>query len=109
MSKPPSQSTSHTDTGVAHSHIRCRGLDIVEGLTRQHRGIRNAMLPEKHEDVTNETMLDRVDEKRKLLPMLKSRKLKYFGHISRHTSLEKGIMFGTMPGLRRQGGQRKEW
>ena len=46
---------------------------------------------------------------RKLLPMVKSRKLKYFGHISRHTSLEKDIMLDTMPGLRRQGGQRKEW
>jgi len=59
--------------------------------------------------VTNETVLDRVDQKRKLLPMVKSRKLKYFGHISRHTSLEKDIMLDTMLGLRRQGGQRKEW
>ena len=40
---------------------------------------------------------------------MKSRKLKYFGHISRRASLEKDIMLGTMPGLRRQGGQRKEW
>jgi len=50
--------------------------------------------------VTNETVL---------LPMVKSRKLQCFGHISRHTSLEKDIMLGTMPGLRKQGGQRKEW
>jgi len=35
-------------------------------------------------------------------------KLKYFGHISLHTSLEKDIMLGTTPGLRRQGGQRKQ-
>ena len=41
--------------------------------------------------------------------MVKSRKLKYFGHISCHTSLEKDVMLGTMPGLRRQGGQWKEW
>jgi len=59
--------------------------------------------------VTNETVLDKVDQKRKLLPMVKSDKLKYFGHISRHTSLEKDTTLGTMPGLRRQGGQRKEW
>ena len=58
--------------------------------------------------VTNETLLDRVDQKRKLLPMVKSRKLKDFGHISCHTSLEKD-MLRTMPGLRRQGGRRKEW
>jgi len=43
------------------------------------------------------------------LETVKSRKLIYFGHISRHISLEKDIMFGTMPGLRRQGGQRIEW
>ena len=31
--------------------------------------------------VTNETVLDKVNQKRKLLPMVKSRKLKYFGQI----------------------------
>ena len=41
--------------------------------------------------------------------MAKSRKLKYFGRMSRHTSLEKDIMLGTMPGLGRRGGQQKEW
>ena len=59
--------------------------------------------------VVNETVLDRVDQKRQLLSMVKRRKLKYFCHISRHTSLEKDIMLGTMLGLCRQGGQRKEW
>ena len=72
------------------------------------------MLPEKHEDLLQRSCHKRngtgkVDQNRKLLPKVKSRKLKYFGHISRHTSLEKDIMLGTMPGLRRQGGQRKEW
>ena len=60
------------------------------------------MLAEKYEDlihVTNETLLDRVDLKRKLLPMMK--KLKYFGHILRHTSLEKDIMLVTMPQSRK--------
>ena len=36
------------------------------------------------EHVTNETVLERVDhQNRKLLAMVKTRKLKYFGHISR--------------------------
>jgi len=61
------------------------------------------------EHVTNETVLERVDQNRKLLAMVKTRKLKYFGHISRHASLESDIMLGTMPGFRRQGGQRKQW
>ena len=57
--------------------------------------------------VTNEMVLERVDQNRKLLPMVKSRKLKYSGHTSSHTSPEKDIMLGRMPGLRRQGGQQR--
>jgi len=38
-----------------------------------------------------------------------TRKLKYFGHVTRHDSLEKDIMLGTMPGTRRQGRQRRQW
>ena len=38
----------------------------------------------------------------------KTRKLKYFDHISRHASLESDIMLGTLT-FRRQGGQRKQW
>jgi len=33
-------------------------------------------------------------------------KLKYFEHVARHT---KDMMLGTMPGTRRQGGQRRQW
>ena len=44
-----------------------------------------------------------------ILAQVKSRKPKYFGHVTRHNSLEKGIMLGTMPGKRRQGGQKKQW
>jgi len=40
---------------------------------------------------------------------VKSRKLQYFGHVSRHNSLEKDIMLGFMPGTRRQGGQKRQW
>jgi len=61
------------------------------------------------EHVTNEVVLEQADQNRKLLAMVKTRKLKYFGHISRHASLENDIMLGTMLGLRRQGGQRKQW
>ena len=46
------------------------------------------------EHVTNEAVLERVDQNRKLLAMVKTRKL---GHISRHASLENDIIMGTMP------------
>jgi len=42
-------------------------------------------------NVTNEEVLERVDQTRKLLAMVTTRKLKYFGHISRHASLENDI------------------
>jgi len=44
---------------------------------------------------------------------VKSPKLKYFVTLdikaSRHNSLEKDIMFGIMPGTKRQGGQKRQW
>jgi len=70
---------------------------------------RRSMKISYRDHVTNETVLECADQKRKLLPMVKNRKLKYLGHILCHTSLEKDIMSGTMPGVRRQGGQWKEW
>ena len=52
---------------------------------------------------------DRMGQQRKLLGRIRERKLKYFGHVTRHNSLEKDVMLGPMPGLRRQGGQRRQW
>ena len=40
---------------------------------------------------------------------MKSRKLKYFGHTTKHESLEKDIMLVIMPRKRRQDGQKKQW
>jgi len=37
------------------------------------------------EHVTNEEVLERVEQNRKLLAMVKTRKLKYFGHFIRRT------------------------
>ena len=58
--------------------------------------------------VTNEDVLTRMEQKRALLGRVRLQKLRYFGHIARHDSLEKDIMLGPMPGLRRQGGQRRQ-
>jgi len=61
------------------------------------------------ERVTNDEVLRRVGQDRALLGQVKSRKLKYFGHVTRHNSLEKDTMLGTMPDTRRQGGQWRQW
>jgi len=67
---------------------------------------RRAMRISYVEHVTNEEVLRRVGQDRGLLGQVKSRKLKYFGHTTRHESLEKDIMLGIMPGKRRQNVRR---
>jgi len=54
---------------------------------------------------TNEWVLNKAGVKRELLDTIKARKLAYYGH----TTLEKEIMQGTMPGARRRGRPRTAW
>ena len=44
-----------------------------------------------------------------LLPMVKKRKLRWYGHISRSSSMAKTILQGTVKGARRRGRQKKKW
>ena len=44
-----------------------------------------------------------------LLAVVKRRKLTWFGHVTRHNSLSKTILQGTIEGGRRRGRQRKSW
>ena len=41
--------------------------------------------------------------------MIRSRKLKYFGHIVRHESIMKLLLQCTTPGKRMRGRQRRKW
>ena len=43
------------------------------------------------------------------LTIVKRRKLKWYGHVSRSSGLAKTILQGTVKGGRRQGRQRKRW
>ena len=43
------------------------------------------------------------------LTIVKRRKLKWYGHVSRSSDLAKTILQGTVKGGRRQGRQRKRW
>ena len=61
------------------------------------------------EHVMNDEVLPRVGQDRALMGQAKSWKLRYFGHVSRHNSLEKDLMLGFMLGTRRQGGQKHQW
>ena len=73
------------------------------------QGYRRALRIPYTEHVSNAEVLDRMGQQRKLLGRIKERKLKYFGHVTLHNSLEKDVMLGPMPGLRRQSGQRRQW
>ena len=44
-----------------------------------------------------------------LLATVKKRKLSWFGHVTRHNSLPKTILQGTLEGGRRRGRQAKSW
>ena len=112
--KPASESAAHSVSGMAHTHIRRGGLDPVQGFEMQYWGFRDAVLPKEYENIVHWTCHEQRGSgtgrpEQEIAAMVKTRKLKYFGHISRHASLEKDIMLGMMPGLRRQGGQRKQW
>ena len=54
--------------------------------------------------------LNRLDSKYdELLTIVKKRKLRWFGHISRSSGLAKTILQGTVQGKRRKGRQKMRW
>ena len=48
-------------------------------------------------------------EKEEILRMVKKRKLKFFGHMARHNSLQKTVMAGRVSGRRGRGRPRRRW
>ena len=63
--------------------------------------------------VTNEEVRAKIQQAigphEDLLTIVKRRKLKWYGHVSRSSGLAKTIFQGTVKGGGRQGGQRKRW
>ena len=63
--------------------------------------------------VTNEEVRNRIQNAigvhDDLLTMVKKRKLRWYGHISRSSGLAKTILQGTVKGARRTGRQKKRW
>ena len=46
---------------------------------------------------------------RRMLAEVKQRKLRYYGHVRRHNTIQKMIMEGRIDGTRSRGRQRKTW
>ena len=63
--------------------------------------------------VTNEEVRAKIQQAtgphEDLLPIVKRRKLQWYGHVSRSSGLAKTILLGTVKGGRRQGRKRKRW
>ena len=50
-----------------------------------------------------------IAEYDELLTLVKKRKLKWFGHVSRSSGLTKSILLGTVKGKRKRGRRKKRW
>ena len=65
------------------------------------------------EHKTNQYVWDLVESlvgpQEKLLATVKRRKLQWFGHVTRHDTLSRTILQGTVEGGRKRGRQRKSW
>ncbi|XP_071494734.1 uncharacterized protein [Diadema antillarum] len=63
--------------------------------------------------VTNESVLktirQTIDHYEDLLTIVKKKKLKWYGHVTRSDGLSKIILQGTVQGGRRRGRQKKKW
>ena len=63
--------------------------------------------------ITNEEIKNRVTNEigpySDLLTIVKKRKLQWYGHVTRSSSLSKTILQGTVPGGRKRGRQKKRW
>ena len=57
---------------------------------------------------TNEEVLKKVEEKRSLMDIIRTRQKNWIGHILRGNSLEREIMEGRMEGKRGRGRPRKK-
>ena len=66
-----------------------------------------------HERKTNQYVWQVVENlvgpQEPLLATVKRRKLQWYGHVSRHDTLSKTILQGTVEGGRKRGRQRKSW
>lgn len=71
--------------------------------------LRISYLEHKTNEYVRSTVTSLVGPQEPLLATVKRRKLAWFGHVTRHNTLSKNILQGTLEGGRRRGRQRKSW
>ena len=63
----------------------------------------------KTNEFVRATIKKKVGKQEELLSTIKRRKMAWFGHVTRHQTLSKTILQGTVPGSRKRGRQKKQW
>ena len=96
----------------------CESWTLTEEIKRRIQALEircyRKLLNISYKDhVTNEEVRNRIQNAigvhDDLLTMVKKRKLRMYGHISRSSGMAKTILQGTVKGARRRGRQKKRW
>ena len=96
----------------------CESWTLTAELQRRTRAIekrcyRRILHISYKDQVTNEEVRAKIQQAigshEDLLTIVKSRKLQWYGHVSRSSGLAKTILQGTVKGGRTQGRQRERW
>jgi len=73
------------------------------------RLLRISYLERKTNEFVRDSIRTLVGPQEPVLATVKRRKLQWFGHVTRHNTLSKIILQGTVEGGRKRGRQRKSW
>ena len=80
----------------------------VRNRIQNATGVHDNLLHVTNEEVRN-IIQNATGVHDNLLTMVKKRKLRWYGHISRSSGMTKTILPGTVKGTRRRGRQKKRW
>ena len=98
-------------------HYACESWTLTAEIERRIQALEmrcyRRLLNISYKDhVTNEEVRNRIQNAIGMhddLTMVKKRKLRWYGHISRASGMAKTILQGTVKGARRRGRQKKRW
>ena len=110
---------TYDSRGVWHTFLyACESWTLTAELEKrtqafEMRCYRRLLNISYKDHVTNEEVRRKIQaaigEYDELLTLVKKRKLRWFGHVSRSSGLAKTILQGTVKGKRKRGRQKKRW
>jgi Reverse transcriptase (RNA-dependent DNA polymerase) len=88
-------------------NLNCRESAMLNAF--ETKSYRRAMNITYHTHTKNSAVFQRAGTESTLVDSVMRRKLRYFAHVARHSSIEQSIIVGGTPGRRTVGGQRRKW